>query len=134
MEVCGDETILHNRSSPFERYFTFSRTETSQIEIINFVTLGFNFESSRVNCPLSYKFVQSENEVETEFNGPELSIDQNIGKISVDTSIPLKLKGFVTAYSYNSRTELKSEIIYINVCGYEIIEDISSIDIKMDLV
>ena len=29
IEVCGDETISYSRSSPFERYFTFGKSEVS---------------------------------------------------------------------------------------------------------
>ena len=58
VEVCGDETISYNRSSSFERYFTFSKSEVSMIKTIDMATLGFVISSSRVNCPLSYKFAQ----------------------------------------------------------------------------
>ena len=73
-----------------------------------------------MNCPISFKFVQQlDNGQESDFTGPELSIDQSSGEISVDTSIPMALKGFVTAYSYNSNTVVKSDMIYIEVCGFE---------------
>ena len=70
IEVCGDESISYSRSSPFERYFTFDRSEVSQMKTIDLTTLGFLFSSSRVNCPVSYKFIQEENGTNSDFNGP----------------------------------------------------------------
>ena len=120
VEICGDEDIYYSRSLPFTRYFTFDKTITSQVQVVSLATLGFNFATSRVNCPISFKFVQQQdNGQESDFTGPELSIDQSSGEISVDTSIPMALKGFVTAYSYNSNTVVKSDMIYIEVCGFE---------------
>ena len=75
IEVCGDETISYSRSAPFERFFTFDKSEVSQMTTIDLTTLGFKFSSSRVNCPVSYKFVQEENGAKSDFIGPEMSIN-----------------------------------------------------------
>ena len=76
IEVCGDETISYNRYAPFERFFTFGKSAVSQMTTIDQAALGFEFSSSRINCPIvGYKFVQEENGVKSDFNGPEMSID-----------------------------------------------------------
>ena len=60
-----------------------------------------------------------EENVESDFIGPELTIDEETGELSVDTSTPLKLKGFVTAFSQSLNAQKKSDMLYVNVCGYE---------------